>query len=411
MRPHLGLAAWVWISLIAPANWAFGFSRDFRLSFTIGIVVCISYMFMKNKPSISYSKIHLWMLLFGFWMLISTIFHNQVDSGFVWGKFIEFLKMFTLFWLVCLICDTPKKIDTIVWAIILSIPAYAGMEAVKFLLSAGGHKIVGVAGIIADRNDLAVAINMCLPLIIYLIHRVKSRWFKIGLSILFILNLIAIIGTFSRGGFVGLSLLLLFWWLRSNYKMALLILALICLPVVSQIAPEDWKQRQATIQTATTQDGSFIGRLWAWKIATLIAIDDPLTGAGFKGTSDPLLWNLYAPETPLFGYIETPPIPSHLLPKAAHNIYFQVLATSGFVGLFIFVIILWNVAFMAFKYKNSLLLNAILLSMIGYGVTGMNVSLAYFQLVYILFAIVCVVSRFEQAKLKRHKNGADSFLC
>ena len=30
-----------------------------------------------------------------------------------------------------------------------------------------------------------------------------------------------------------------------------------------QFTPEDWRERQSTIQTASTEDSSFIGRLWA----------------------------------------------------------------------------------------------------------------------------------------------------
>ena len=95
------------------------------------------------------------------------------------------------------------------------------------------------------------------------------------------------------------------------------------LPVLYANAPNDWKERQSTVETAATDDGSFIGRLWAWKIATLIAIDNPFTGGGFKATTDPCVMAYHAPYTPDFGPIETPPIPDDLLPKAGTIFIFK----------------------------------------------------------------------------------------
>lgn len=401
-RPFIGVAAWVWIALMAPAQWAFGFSQSFRLNLTIVIVAFLSYLVARKKPHFEFTSLHTLVFLFLFWMLVATIFHLRIDSTYAWDKFIEFTKVVMLFLFITLAIDTKKKVDTFVWAIVLAISAYAAMEAIKFILSGGGHRIVGKSGILADRNDLAVAINMCLPLVFYLWHVTKHKYLKLGLLGLGFLNVIAIVGTFSRGGFIGLSILAFAIWLKSNYKFVFFVLALIALPVAYQNAPSEWKERQSTIQTASTEDSSFIGRLWAWKIATLIALDNPATGGGFKATTDPVLWQLYAPDTMFFGPIETPPIPVEIRPKAAHNIYFQVLASSGFVGLFLFLLMLLVCYVKNFRNGKiaeklgldwiSYLSKCINLSLIGYGITGMNVSLAYFDLVYAIFGVISVVT-------------------
>lgn len=397
-KPYIGVAAWIWIALMAPATWTFGFSNHFRLNLTIVIVVVLSYVFSKDKVKMQFTKIHFWVFLFLFWMFISTVFNIRVDSDYAWYKFTEFSKVIALFFFISLTVRTEKAINTVIWAIVLSISAYSAMEATKFIISLGSYRVVGKAGIIIDRNDLAVAINMCLPLVFYLWSVTKHKNLKLGLLILAFLNVIAIIGTYSRGGFVGLSVLAFAMWLKSNRKILFLLLAVIILPTMYSFSPTEWKERQSTVQTASTKDGSFIGRLWAWKIATLIAIDNPLTGGGFKATTDPVLWTIYANETPTFGIIETPSIPATLKAKAAHNIYFQVLGSSGFVGLFIFLTMLF-VTYLQSQHNIKLASNsetknlgvlskAISLSFIAYGVTGMNVSLAYFELVYALIAIV-----------------------
>ncbi|WP_448212539.1 putative O-glycosylation ligase, exosortase A system-associated [Colwellia sp. MEBiC06753] len=401
-RPAAGMAAWIWIALMAPTNWAFGFSQIFRLNLTIVLMVALSYFVWKEKPKFTFTKIHFWVLLFGFWMLVSTIFNIRVDSDYAWFKFNEFAKVLAIFLFITLTLKTKKDVDAFIWAIVLGLSAYAGMEAVKFILSAGGHRIVGRSGILIDRNDLAVAINMALPLILYLWNTTKHKYLKFGLMALAGLNVIAIVGTYSRGGFIGLAILSIALWWRSERKLLYAMLAVIALPVMYTYAPADWKERQATVETAAAEDSSFIGRLWAWKIATLIAIDNPFTGGGFKATTDPVLWHTYGLVTPNFGPIETPPIPEYIAPKAAHNIYFQVLSSAGFIGLFIFLVMLLvgylkvrMIAQQAQKddiewLKN--IANAISLALVAYGITGLNVSLAYFELLYALLAIISVLN-------------------
>jgi len=400
-RPYLGVAAWVWIALTAPTNWAFGFSQSFRLNFTIVIVTALSYLFLVKNKSFRPGKIGFWVLAFGFWTLLSTAFTLKADAAWVWGYWAQFMKIIALFLFIVLVLRSKLHIDTFIWAIVLSVSSYAAMEGVKFILSAGGHRIVGRAGIIADRNDLAVAINMCIPLIIYLIHVTRHHWLRLGLWCLLGLNVVAVVGTYSRGGFIGLSILAIAMWMNSRYKFGLAVLALLMLPVLYQAAPDGWKERQSTISTAAEADGSFIGRLWAWKISTLIALDNPMAGGGFGAVTDRVLWNSYAPETPNFGPIYTAPIPPEKTPKAAHNVYFQVLGDHGLVGLGMFLAALASAYFgnrsnIRFGKEQEMewyvrLGRALNLSLIGYGITGANVSLAYFDLLYAVFGIVAVM--------------------
>lgn len=400
-RPYLGVAAWVWIALTAPAAWAFGFSQSFRLNLTIVLVTFLAYLFVQKNKSFRLGGIGTLVILFCFWTLITTIFNNSTISSNVWSIFFEFIKVALLYFFIVLTVQKRLHLDAIIWAIVLSVSSYAGMEAIKYLLSAGGHQITGRAGILIDRNDLAVAINMCIPFIIYLKNTTENKLIKYGLLALLALNVISIVGTGSRGGFIGLTILALFFWLKSRHKITWALIAFLSIPVLYSQAPDEWQDRQSTIQTAT-EDGSFIGRLWAWKISTMIARDDPLTGGGFRAVTDPIIWSSYAPYTPTYGPVETPSIPPNEIPKAAHNIYFQVLGDHGFAGLFIFLLIMYRSYATSRKILKRMrkeknlwgveLCSALYLSLIGYGITGGNVSLAYFDLAFALYALITVVS-------------------
>lgn len=399
-RPFIGIAAWAFIALLAPANWAFGFSTSFRLNLTIVLVTTLSYLFVQKQKILAFNGISFWVFAFAIWTLISSI--DAVDKNYALGYWNQFIKVLLLYFFITFIVSKKLHIDTLIWAIVLAISSYAAMEAVKVVLSGGGHMVKGRSGALRDRNDFAVALNMCLPLILYLIYVTKHHYLKLGLWGLFFGNIVAVVGTGSRGGFIGLAILAVAFWWTSKRKLLWLLLAALVLPTAYQFTPEHWRERQSTIQTASTEDASFIGRLWAWKISVMIARDNPLTGGGFKAVTEPVLWYSYAPYTPYFGPIETPPIPFERAPLAAHNIYLQVLGDHGFVGLFIFGMILISILLanrrnrkIALKNNQEWcvkLSNAITLSFVGYGVTGNNVSLAYFDLIYALAGVVAVIS-------------------
>ncbi|MBZ9611728.1 putative O-glycosylation ligase, exosortase A system-associated [Rheinheimera maricola] len=399
-RPFIGIAAWAFIALLAPANWAFGFSTSFRLNLTIVVVTFLSYLFVHKDKKLAFNGLSFWVLMFALWTLLSSF--NSVASTIAVDYWNQFIKVLLLYFFITLVLTKKLHIDTLIWAIVLAISSYAAMESVKVVLSAGGHQVSGRSGALMDRNDFAVAVNMCLPLILYLIYATKHYYLKLGLWGLFLGNIVAIVGTGSRGGFIGLAILALAFWWKSKRKLLWFLLAIIVLPTAYQYTPEHWRERQSTIQTASTEDASFIGRLWAWKISVMIARDHPLVGGGFKAVTQPVVWHSYAPFTPFFGPIETPPIPPEQFPLAAHNIYFQVLGDHGYVGMFIFGMLLLGILWvnrrnrqLAMKHDQQWcvqLSNAILLSMVGYGVTGNNVSLAYFDLLYTIAGIVAVIA-------------------
>ncbi|MFC6438707.1 putative O-glycosylation ligase, exosortase A system-associated [Bowmanella sp. JS7-9] len=400
-KPFIGVAAWVWIALMAPASWAFGFSQSFRLNLTIVLVTALSYVFVFKGKAFKFTRIHFWVFLFLLWTLISTATNLNVDPDWVWDYWFNFLKILMLFLFVTLVVTRRIHVDTVIWAIVLSISAYAGMEALKFLLSAGSHRITGRAGIIADRNDLAVAINMSIPLIVYLLQVSKHKWVKRGLSILLILNILSIVGTYSRAGFIGLMILGTALWWNSKHRVSILLVAVVSIPLLYGAAPDSWKERQSTVSTAAEEDLSFIGRLWAWKISTMIAVDHPFFGGGFAAVRDPILWAHYGARTPHYPPIYTRPIPDTIIPKAAHNIFMQVLGDHGFGGLFVFCMILfsaWRVNLITRKkarehnqdwlVKLTTMLN---LSFLAYAINGCNVSLAYFDEFYALAGLVAVL--------------------
>src|SRR6185312_9610623 len=104
-----------------------------------------------------------------------------------------------------------------------------------------------------------------------------------------ILTVISVVGTYSRGALVGLAALGLVTLLRARNRFAYLALATPVIVLILLFMPEQFFQRMDTISTAS-QDASFEGRLYAWRVAYLYASDHFPFGAGFYG---PQLGNVF----------------------------------------------------------------------------------------------------------------------
>lgn len=101
----------------------------------------------------------------------------------------------------------------------------------------------------------------------------------------------------------------------------------------------------------------------------------------------------------------------------AHSIYFQVLGDHGYIGFFIFAFLIFGAYRKASKLvkhlsttgenENMLLLcKMIKVSIVAYCAGGAAVSLAYFDMLYALFAILYVI---EHRVLKLEKRQQKVF--
>jgi probable O-glycosylation ligase (exosortase A-associated) len=109
--------------------------------------------------------------------------------------------------------------------------------------------------------------------------------------------------------------------------MALLIGALVAAPFL----PDRLWERIQSIgeqESAATRDTSSQGRLEAWRAAWNIAVDRPLTGAGFRAMWDEFIWLKY------FGGSD------FLAVRDTHSLYFEVLSEHGFVGFGLYLLVL-----------------------------------------------------------------------
>lgn len=140
----------------------------------------------------------------------------------MWEKWDKVLKVILGLLVTAALLTDRHRIHALVWLMVIAL-GYFGVKGGLFTLVTGGGYIVAGPpnSIIADRNQLAVALLVALPLMNYLRLHSAHRVVRIGLIIGMALMLFSIVGTQSRGALVGLAATAFVLWLRSRGEFSL----------------------------------------------------------------------------------------------------------------------------------------------------------------------------------------------
>ncbi len=313
---------------------------------------------------------------------------------------VQFMVFVTLY-----VLHTKQHINVLIWVTALSVGFY-GVKGGLFTLRGGGGEglVWGPPGsFIEDNNSLALATTMTIPVLYYLVLQTSKRWLRWSLLGAVLLCGFSVLGSYSRGAFLGIAAMIGSLWWRSRAKFVTAFALALLIPVAIGFMPEKWVERMWSIQTYD-QDASALGRINAWMMAINLANDRPLVGGGFEIYNEKV-FSRYAPDQ------------SDI--HAAHSIYFQMLGEHGYVGLTLFLLLwflVWRDASWIIRQSRSLgelrwafdLARMIQLSLVAYAVGGAFQNQAYFDLPYELL-IALVLTRVlveKEIKTLESKEGA-----
>ncbi len=394
LSAHVGVLLWVWVALLSPNELLTGFLSGVPFNKLVALTTVCLMFFSRDKKDAYLDRALVLLLLLGLTASISWWFAlAPSDDGT--ELYQKLVKEIVLVFIITAVMTTRHRIHLLVLTIVLALGFLAAKEGLISLLTAGGHTILG-SGSIGDNNSLATALLMIIPLIFYLARYSAVRIVRIGLLCLAGLAVVTVIMTFSRGGFVGLMLLGGFILKNSRNKLASVAAIALAGVLIYALAPDAWFERLSTIQDANN-DSSFMGRVVAWKMSLLIALDHPLFGGGPHAVQHLSVWNTYKPLLPSVDFVTTPP--ADVFPHAAHSIYFEILGDLGFVGLFLFLSMIgmsvWNCRWIVRKTRDKPelawardLARLSQVSLVIYLVTGAALSMGYFELIYMLVAML-----------------------
>ncbi|MBN2284950.1 MAG: O-antigen ligase family protein [Tissierellales bacterium] len=328
-----------------------------------------------------------WLIFFGV-MFVGLVFSR--DRGLTQGVLIADAKIFLIFLIMIKILDNYRRLD-----LILAVFGACGVGMALFTVMGG--QIIGEyrsiaieTGLFADPNDLGLLLNSTLPFLLFFYLTGRSKFIALmGMGII----VIAIIGTFSRGAFLGLCVMgLAFNQLIGRKMKRYIVLVILGFILVIMVAPTAHVERMATIINwgASGEYGITQGRLDAWKFGFVKGFEHPIFGAG-AGMS---LYTMGAKHD------------WHLM----HNSPLQIFIEMGLVGLF-FYSLLFYIPFRFYRYivrrekefsnEELLRLRTTLLALIGFGVTSFFLPQGYSPILFMLSGFLLIESELMTGKLEQ----------
>ena len=381
IKPHVGVLVWSWIGYMNPHRLTWGFTYDFPLAMVVGVATLVAWLFSREPKTLPWHPLVLLLAIFAAWVSLTTLFAAYPDQALAkWDRTIKIL-LFNGFVTLGLI-TTRRRLDALIWVIVLSLGFFALKGAAFTLLTGGVHRLAGPPGsFIADNNSFGLALLMVVPLVRYLQLTSQRRWVRFALLCSIPCILVAVLATYSRGAVVGLGVTLVALTLKSRHRMTLALIAGIALAGAVQFMPENWHARVASV-AAYDDDPSAQGRFQSWRYALAVVHDSPVVGGGFEIFRG----NKVATAS---GY------------RSAHSIYFETLAEHGYVGLAVFLALDLGAyvsagsvvrrardhADLAWAADLAAMVQA---SIAAYAIAGLFLNLATFDLYYHLIAIVVI---------------------
>ena len=395
--PHVGVLLWVWVALIAPNDQLYGVMSSVPFNKIIAVVTVAMLLVSRERKQFYLDGLLFVLLLF---MGIATVsaYGSLAGDANNWDLYSKLLKEVALTLVISGVMWNRYRLHVLLIAMCLGYGFFAVSEGGQFLLTGGGHKILGASSV-GDNNALATAVLMIVPFLAYLMQYSAWRPAKLGFAGVLVFSLLCVVGTFSRGGFLGMVILGGMYVVRSRRKVLSSVLVVMGVGLILAVAPDSWYSRLDTLHN-TSADGSFMERVTVWKISTLIALDHPLFGGGLHAVQTWPVWLKYGAQLPFLDDLVATP-PPDAFPRAAHSSYFEVLGDMGFLGLGLFLLVLLvalrdcSRTIRLSRRRPELtwaadMARMVQISLVVYAVTTVSLSMAYFEG---LFVVVAVASR------------------
>jgi probable O-glycosylation ligase (exosortase A-associated) len=401
VRPYYGLLLYSWLAFMRAPDLCWGPAKSFRFSLIVAAVMYGGWLLFDKRPFMRADRRNTYMLLLSVCVTISFILAPNQESA-VANKYTEFLKVIAVAVFATAQLDTKSRVQQMVWVAMLSFAFYGVKGGVWGLLLQDARIIRGPGGLLLDNNDFSLAMVMNLPFLFYLATVEERPKVKLFLRGAFVLTIMTIALTGSRGGFLAMATACGAMVLKSRYKAIGIGTGIFGAALFFALIPQDYRDRLMSIKTAAKEDASAIGRLQAWSVALEMIADKPLFGVGFQNFVSQ------------YGNYEPSP-GAHLMHRVTHNSYLQIWAESGTFAFVFFLAVLFSTILLCRRLQRTIRVRdgppwihqyaaAIEVTFYGFLMGAMFLNRAHFDFIYMMSAIaiaLAIVTRHELAAQER----------
>jgi len=358
VKPEIGLPILVFITFTRAPEVIPGIRELPSLSTILAVFLLAVIIFRRiyfNEPVENWHRQAIFFGAFGLIVLASLLYAKDQES--VRSALSEFIPDITITIVVAILLRSARDLRRVVWALLAAgillgtlttiqqltgnfTNSYLGFSQVDFSNIVGAVDDYRVIGPALDPNSYGMYMVLLIPLAMDRLWNEHKLFLRIVALWSFLVVSLTIMFTFSRGAFLSLVFVLVLFFVHHPPKIRT-ILYLVVLGVVLLIfAPARYTDRLATlldfirdsgetesnggvdIRQAALSEPSFKGRLSENLVGLQMASDHPIFGVGYKNF-----------EYYYQSYSRPLGIDSRSEGRGAHNLYLEVAAEMGIIGL------------------------------------------------------------------------------
>ena len=389
LRPTYGIVLWTVMAFVNPQDYGWGLAKQSSPALLVAVPTLLGCVVFGRGWNRLFNREALLILLLWVWFTMTT-FNSSHDPAFAeksvaaWDRWNMVSKILLMTAATVVIVNSWQRLRWLALAIAGSFGFLVVKNFPVMILTNGASRVYGPSySMIADNNDFGLALNMALPFFFFLARTEPKRWARWLLMFLFVATIPTIIFTYSRGALIGLIVVLGCMLLQAKQKALLLPVVLLVFLFAAFLTPQKWQDR---MRTDNALDASAQSRLNVWQYSWNLALDYPMMGGGFEAFT-PSLFARYAPN----------PQDVH----GPHSIYFGVLAEHGFVGLAIYLTLVFScllglgrIIRRARHRQDSFSINyanMLRFSVVGFLASGAFLGRAYFDFLFSILACEAVL--------------------
>ncbi len=213
-RPFFGILMWEIVSFLNPQRFTFGMAYNTPVDLAVAIPTLAGFIVFSPGWKRFFSRDVCLMVILWLWFTITTLRNTQMpefthfadDTWFRW-QFVSKILLMTL--VTIAVVNGWDRLRWLLIVISLSF-GFLVLKAVPFMVITGGSfRLYGPKGsMIADNNDLGLALNMTLPMFFFLAKMESNTKIKWLMRILVVATIPAVFFTYSRGALAGLAVVL-----------------------------------------------------------------------------------------------------------------------------------------------------------------------------------------------------------
>lgn len=395
--PYYGVLLWYWVSYMNPHRFTWGAYYYLPAAEIVAIPTLIGLIFGRKMKNLLTARETILLIAVWAWFIFTYLVATQQPRfvGHMNAAEMELLRVsknILMVFVMILLVTSFQKLRYLMLVTAMSLGVLS-LKAVAYgAQTQGTERVWGPPdSFLADNNGFGLALNMALPMLFFLAREEKNKLLRRVLQVMFVTSILAVVLTYSRGGLLGLEVVLALICVKARRKAVGAVLLFAAVAGVVAIAPEQWMSRMDTFMQGKLDD-SAKQRIVAWGTAWNLVQDYPLTGAGFNAL----------PDVNLFSHYQNEALPGGFKSTGPHSIYFQLMADHGFIGLFLFLgMIASAIATLRNTRKRANAIRGpswvtnythmIETSLIGFLVSGAFLGLSYFDLFYQVIGLsICI---------------------